>query len=96
MIFPEESKKNWAYYLVGSDFFRTFAAHETDRSRSCDYSQRLQVPSQKMGKEKMQMAEEDLANVTLKCDERDEEESNALKCAELDEENWTKKKEIAN
>ena len=55
------------------------------------------------------MAAEDLANITLKCDERDEEESNALKCnerdeeessalkcAELDEENWTKKKETAN
>ena len=62
-----------------------------------------------MGEEKIPMAEEDLANVTLKCEERDEEESNALKCnerdeeensalkcAELDEENWTKKKEIAN
>ena len=95
---------------MSSDFFRTFAAHETDRSRSCDYSQWLQVPSQKMGKEKMQMAAEDLANVTLKCDERDEEErsctlkcderdeeeNSALKCAELDEENWTKKKETAN
>ena len=82
---------------------------KTKRGCSCDYSQRLQVPSQKMGKEKMQMAAEDLANVTLKCDERDEKESNALKCnerdeeensalkcAELDEENWTKKKETAN
>ena len=41
-----------------------------------------------MGKEKMPMAAEDLANITLKCDERNEEERNSkLKCVELDEEN---------